>query len=176
LRMARFSQLSIVALLFILAAGTGIYAESAFDAGRERQRRGDYSAAEQSYRTFLHQEPRSVPALANLGVVLAHQGRFHEAVKTYRKALSIAPEALPVKIDLALAYYRLGAWNDAIVAMRAVLQANPHDRRFLQLLAICYSESGRFTEAAATYRELLPSNDPSILIGLATAYRNLGKT
>src|SRR6185437_9738206 len=64
----------------------------------------------------------------------------------------------------------------AIVAMRAVLQANPHDRRFLQLLAICYSESGRFTEAAATYRELLPSNDPSILIGLATAYRNLGKT
>src|SRR6185312_9217367 len=92
LRMVRFSQLSILALLFTFATGTSIYAESAFDVGRELQRRGDYSAAEQSYRTFLHQEPRSVPALTNLGVVLAHQGRFHEAIGTYRKALSIAPE------------------------------------------------------------------------------------
>ncbi|HXE10522.1 MAG TPA: tetratricopeptide repeat protein [Bryobacteraceae bacterium] len=174
--MVRFSQLSILALLFTFATGTSIYAESAFDVGRELQRRGDYSAAEQSYRTFLHQEPRSVPALTNLGVVLAHQGRFHEAIEIYRKALSIAPEALPVKIDLALAYYRLGAWNDAITAIRAVLQANPHDRRSLQLLAICYSESGHFAEAAAVYRELLPSNDPSILIGLSAAYRNLGRT
>ena len=56
-----------------------------------------------------------------------------------------------------------------------MLQANPHDRH-LQLLAICYSESGHFAEAAAVYRELLPSNDPSILIGLSAAYRNLGRT
>lgn len=173
--MARFSQLSILAFLFTVVLGTSTYAESAFDVGRELQRGGKYSAAEQSYRTFLKQEPRSIPALTNLGVVLAHQGRFHEAIEAYRKALSIAPEALPVRVDLTLAYYRVGAWQDAITAIQAVLQANPHDRRSLQLLAICYTESARFAEAAATYRKLLPSNDPSILIGLATAYRNLGK-
>jgi tetratricopeptide (TPR) repeat protein len=174
--MARLSQLSILALLFTVVLGTSAYAESAFDVGRELQRHGEYSAAEQSYRTFLRQEPRSVPALANLGVVLSHQGRFQEAIEAYRKALSIAPGALPVKIDIALAYYRLGAWNDAVTAIRAVLQANPDDRRSLQLLAICYSESARFAEAATVYRKLLPTNDPSILIGLSAAYRNLGRT
>jgi tetratricopeptide (TPR) repeat protein len=164
-----------VALLFILSRGVGRCAKSTFEEARELQAQGDYPAAERSYRAFLSQQPRSVPALANLGVVLSRQGKFSEAINVYRTALSINADALAIKVDLALAYYRAGNWKNSIAAFRAVLDADPNDRRSLQLLAVSYTQAAQFSQAAAAYEKLLPTSDPAILIGLASSYRELGR-
>lgn len=116
-----------------------------------------------------------MPALTNLGIVLARQDRLEEAVAMYRKALAIDPAALPVKTNLALASYRLGKWPDVIRWFGAVLEKQPDDRRALQLSAIACYQANRYTEAARLYERLLPSADPSILIGLASSYRELGR-
>jgi tetratricopeptide (TPR) repeat protein len=168
-------RVGVLAFLLILNRGEGWCADSAFQTARQFQAEGNYPAAERLYREFLREQPRSVPALANLGIVLARQGKSGDAVKVYRTALSIDPGALPVKVDLALTYYRMNDWTEAIAAFRAVLGADPNDRRSLQLLAISYSQAGQFSQAAATYQKLLPSSDPAVLIGLATAYRELGR-
>ena len=93
----------------------------------------------------------------------------------YRKALAIDPAALPVKTNLALASYRLGRWLDVIRWFGAVLEKHPNDRRALQLSAIACYQASRYSEAARLYERLLPSVDPSILIGLAASYRELGR-
>src|SRR4051794_10018272 len=168
-------RVGVLVFLLILSRGGAWCAESAFQTARQFQAEGNYPAAERLYREFLREEPSSVPALANLGIVLARQGKFGDAVNAYRTALSIDPGALPVKVDLALAYYRMNDWKEAIVAFQAVLDADPNDQRSLQLLAISYSQGGQFSQAAATYQKLLPSSDPAVSIGLATAYRELGR-
>ena len=169
-------RLAVHIVAWVLGAGTCLLcAESLFERGCALQEQGRNEAAEQAYRSFLKQEPRSVPALTNLGIVLARQDRLEEAVAAYRKALAIDSSAMPVKIDLALASYRLGNWTDVIKWFGAVLEMQPDDRRALQLSAIAYFESRNYAEAARLYERLLPSNDPSILIGLASTYRELGR-
>lgn len=50
--------------------------QSAFDVARSLQDLGRYAEAEKYYQRALKSDPRSVPALTNLGVVLARQGKY----------------------------------------------------------------------------------------------------
>ena len=161
--------------LLILGAGALVWAESSFEAARRWQAHGQYAEAELAYRAFLKEQPQSVQARTNLGVVLAHEGRFAEAIAEYRKALSIDEAAGPAKVNLALAYYRLSDWRNAAMVFQEVLQASPKDRRALQLIAICFFQDRRYQEAVNAYRQLMPSDDPSILIGLSSALREVGQ-
>ena len=148
--------------------------ESLFDAGRRLQANGQFEAAEKEYRAFLKQQPRSVPALTNLGVVMAHEGRFDAAIAQYKEALGIDPAARPAKINLALAYYRLSGWADAAKVLRDLVGADPNDRRTLQLLAICNMQLQHYSDALSEYRKLTPTDDPAILVGLSSALRETG--
>jgi tetratricopeptide (TPR) repeat protein len=150
-------------------------ADSPFDTGRALQAQGDYVGAERAYRDFLKQHPRSVPALTNLGVVIARQDRLAEAVAAYQSALAVDGESLPARTNLALAYYRMGAWLDAARWLKSVLKTTPGDRRALQLLAIASIQSRQYAAAAAAYEQLMPSDDPSVAIGLSVAYRETGR-
>ena len=111
--------------LLILGAGALVWAESSFEAARLLQAHGQYAEAELAYRAFLKEQPQSVQARTNLGVVLAHEGRFAEAIAEYRKALSIDEAAGPAKVNLALVYYRLSDWRNAAMVFQEVLQASP---------------------------------------------------
>jgi tetratricopeptide (TPR) repeat protein len=62
-------------------------ASSDFDKARRLQDAARYAEAEKLYRAVLKSQPRSVPALTNLGVVLARQGKYGEAVTAYRRFL-----------------------------------------------------------------------------------------
>jgi len=161
------------ASLFLLL-GT-LRGESLFDRARALQAQGQYGEAETQYRAFLREQPRSIPALTNLGVVLARESKFEEAIDAYQRALSLDASATPAKINLALAYYRTSEWLSAAKWFQAALEDNPDDRRALQLLAISYIQSRQYSAAANAYERLLPSTDPPILIGLSTAYREIGK-
>ena len=150
--------------------------QSLFDQGHESQNQGNFALAEQQYRQFLVANPRSIPAITNLGVVLAQQGKLMEAIEAYLRALRLDPTARATRIDLAIAYYRSQQWNNAAEAFGRVLRENPEDRRCRQLLAVSFIHLGNFRRAAEEYEKLMPSDDPEVLVGLASCYKDIGRT
>ncbi len=170
--MGRHSRTIAVWVLFILAPLCVQAQPELFESARSKQAKGDFVSAEQLYREFLRANPKSVPALTNLGVVLARQGRYSAAIAMYGSALKIDPGALPALINLGLSYYRMSEWHDAAESFEKVLAKNPDDRRSRQLLAVSLSQLGDCQRGAAEYEKLMPSTDPAILVGLAACYKD----
>lgn len=174
-----FPKMKIVVListaLLALCPLRAIGQVSLFETAHENQKRGNTAAAEKEYRAYLKADPHSVPAITNLGVVLAQQGKFTEAIAQYRTALSLDPQSLPARIDLALAYYRSKRWREASETLEQVLRINPQNRRCRQLLAISYVHRGDPRRAAEEYEKLMPTDDPEVLVGLASSYKDLGR-
>src|ERR1035441_10557352 len=112
-----------VALLFSVK---GLPQQDTFEEARRCQVKGDFATAERSYRKFLTNHPNSVPALTNLGVVLAREGKFHPAIVEYHSALTIDPESMPALINLGLSYYRLGDWKNAAGSFEKVQIGRAH--------------------------------------------------
>ena len=146
-----------------------------FDQARRTQASGDFPSAERLYRKFIQANPESVAAWANLGVVLARQGHFSAAIEAYASALKIDPNALPVLVNLGLSYYKMSDWRHAADTFEKVLARNPEDRRSRQLFAVTLSQLGDYQRSASQYEKLMPSSDPSILVGLATCYKDTGR-
>jgi len=57
----------------------------------ELQQAGDLEGAVQGYRQFLAARPKEAGVQANLGVLLAHLGRFDDAITEYKKAVALDP-------------------------------------------------------------------------------------
>jgi len=168
------SVLTAVLALLVLSQ-MGLAQKEQFEQAKRAQASGDYAAAERGYRKVLAAEPGSIPALTNLGVVLARQGRFTEAVAAYRSVLKIAPQASAALVNMGLAYFRMSDWKNAASSFEKVIRQNPQDRRSRQLLAISLSQSGDYARALTEYEALLPSTDVSLLIGLASCYKETGR-
>ena len=168
------SALAAIAVVLLLSQAV-LAQKSLFDEARRSQANGDFVSAERSYRKFLVANPQSLPGWTNLGVVLAKQGRFTDAIGAYRSALRIDPKALAALINMGLAYYRMSDWKNAAISFEKALSQNPQDRRSRQLLAISLSQSGDYSHALPEYEALMPSSDVSILIGLASCYKETGR-
>jgi tetratricopeptide (TPR) repeat protein len=67
---------------------------------------GDVKRAIELYRQLVRMAPSSVQARTNLGVALAHEGRYSDAIAQYREALQQDLENATVCPDLALASYK----------------------------------------------------------------------
>ena len=136
---------------------------------------GEWAGAEAVYRALLRQNPGSVEALGNLGVVLARQAKYQAAAEAYRRALRLRPSLTPLHLNLGLAYYKAEKRELAIEQFRIYLQKDPASRQARQLLATALLETDHFQEAAQTFESLLPSDDVGIRLGLATAYVRLNR-
>src|SRR5262245_35903308 len=167
------TQVTVVLLEIVLTAVCT--ASSDFDEARRQQDAGRYAEAEKLYGAVLKTKPRSVPALTNLGVVLARQGKFGEAVTAYKKALQLAPDLVPVKMNLGIVLYQTEQYAEAADWFQKVLKVNPSDGRARHLLAVCYLQTSRYHEAAEHFSKLLPSEDVSLNVGAATALLKIGR-
>jgi len=168
----RSSCLALLIAICTLAAEP----QTPFETARKLQEEARYAEAEKYYRLELKSHPQSLPALTNLGVVLARQGKYPDAIAVYQTALKIDPSVTALKVNLAIAYFQMGDCGSAANWLERTLEANPDDRRSMQLLGICQLETGRFHQAVQSFERLMPSDDASILLGLATAYVKTGRT
>jgi tetratricopeptide (TPR) repeat protein len=170
------ARILLFASLTALCSPGAVGQESVFDQAHESQNQGALALAEQQYRQFLVTNPKSIPAITNLGVVLAQQGKLMEAIEAYLRALRLDPRARATRTDLAIAYYRSQQWNNAVEAFARVLREHPEDRRCRQLLAVSLIHLGNFRRAAEEYEKLMPTDDPEVLVGLASCYKDIGRT
>ncbi len=141
-------RLTLVFVLLGCAAAQTQNPEQLFREAVAAQQRGDDATAIAKYRELLKTQPDVVEVRANLGAVLARQGRFDEAIEEYRAALAKDQGNFALRMNLALAYYKKGAFADAAKELGSIRGARD-DVRVATLLADCHVRLGQDEQALA---------------------------
>ena len=123
-------RISILASLAVAIAGTGLC------------QTGDDLAAADAYRAELKVHPDDVAAHVNLGIVLAHLGRYDEAIAEYEAAGKLLPGDPRIALNEALAYEKSGRVRDAAQRFAHLHKSHPEENRVTLLLADCYLQMG----------------------------------
>src|SRR5262249_489678 len=148
---AMFRALRIAAALAVLCAGVlphrqalaqDSLPEDTLRHAMELQQAGDLEGAVQGYRQFLAARPREAAVQANLGVLLAHLGRFDEAITEYKKAVALDPQNGDIVRNLGLAYYKSGRIAEAEIEFAKSHRISPENLQTILLLADCQLRMG----------------------------------
>ncbi len=108
----------------------------------ESQQAGDLEGAVHGYRQFLAARPKEAAVQANLGVLLAHLGRFDEAIVEYKKAVALDPQNGDIVRNLGLAYYKSGRIDEAASQFAKSYEMSPDNLQTILLLADCQLRMG----------------------------------
>jgi tetratricopeptide (TPR) repeat protein len=139
-------------------------ADSAYD-------RGDIQQAIQLYEKLIKIDPDSVAARTNLGVALAHVGRYRDAIVQYQEALNRDPNNQVVRLNLALAWYKQAEFEKAASELERVRANDKENRQALYLLADCYLRLGRNSDAVTLLQPIYDAapDDRGVDFALGTA-------
>ena len=139
---------------------------------------GNTALAIKLYEELLRKAPDSIEARTNLGVALAHEGRYDEAVQQYRQALSRDSRNETAMLNLALAYYKQGDFGKARSEFDGLHKFRPANQQAFYLLADCDLRLGNFRDAIALLEPAYETqpNDPAIEYILGTALIQDGQT
>ena len=157
-----------VALILAVAA-CGAFAqaptpEQLFHEGVAAQQRGDDATAIRKYQELLKLRPDVMEVRANLGAVLAKEGRFDEAIAQYRAALAKNPANVPLRLNLALAYYKKGDFTEAVEQLQSLHGADPPNARVAMLLADCYAHLGKNEQVVAVLQPIETSHPDDLSV------------
>src|SRR5215475_5742680 len=184
---AMFRALRIVAALAVpLVAGVlrpipGLAQDSspedALRHAMELQQGGDLEGAVQGYRQFLAARPKEATVQADLGVLLAHLGRFDEAIAEYKKAVALDPQNGDIVRNLGLAYYKSARIAEAESEFAKSHQLSPDNLQTILLLADCQLRMGENRDVIKllTPVEAEHSDELAIAYLLGTALINEGQ-
>jgi tetratricopeptide (TPR) repeat protein len=170
----RFAYAVFVRLLLTSLVAWAQTPAALFQEAQSRAAASDWSGAVRSYRQVLALDPRSAEAWTNLGIALFRLQQPAEAIEAYQRALRLKPGLLAARLNMGLANLKTGQLPAAIADFRAVLQSDAANRTARQLLANALLEADQHAEALQHFEQLLPSEDVSILLGLASAKTRLG--
>jgi len=146
------SRLLRIALLLIFAgivatlpvSTSGQSADSLYNDAGKAYDSGDIKRAIDLYEQLVRMAPNSVQARTNLGVALAHEGRYADAIAQYREALKQDPENPTVRLDLALASYKQADFAKAATELELLRKKHSENKQTLYLLADCYLRLGKY--------------------------------
>jgi tetratricopeptide (TPR) repeat protein len=143
----------------------------------ELQQAGNLAGAVQGYRQFLAARPQEAAVQANLGVLLAHLGRFDEAITEYKKAVALDPQNGDIVRNLGLAYYKSGRIGEAASEFAKSHELSPDNLQTILLLADCQLRMGENRDVIKllTPIEAEHSDELAIAYLLGTALLNEGQ-
>ena len=128
--------------------------------------------------------PDNAVAYYDLGIANMQSGRLDEARKDFEKSLSIEPDA-DIYSALGTVLLFAGKYDEAEEMDKKSIQLNPGNYVSWGDLAVAYQWSGnRREEAVQAYRKSIEleeaarakgSNDPMLLVTLASDYASIGK-
>ena len=135
--------------------------KAVFDQATAALVRGDYTAAEQGFSLILHDQPRNVGVLGNLGILYARTNRADQAIAIYLRALQISPDDKVLLLNLGLAYLKQEAHQRAIPVFARLLALDPKHQQARQLLAICRISTGQLAAAIRDLEVLRAASPPA---------------
>jgi serine/threonine protein kinase len=123
-------------------------------------------------------DPNFAATEKNVGLALAHLGRFDEAIDHVQRLRVTAPEYTEIYGTLASIYSLKGDNAQAVEQARKYLEHNPNDSFPHAILAVYLVKIGNRDEALAHLREAerLPNNRFYLDLYLTSAYAGLNDT
>ena len=118
-------------------------------------RQGEIPNAIQGYQEILRQEPDSVPALNNLGALLAALGDPDGAIVCFERAQKVCPSDPISALNLAREWARKGELKHAEGALRQVLELAEEMAEVHALAGWIYEHTDRQKEAVRAYERAL---------------------
>ncbi|CAM2152384.1 Glycosyltransferase 9 family protein [Pararobbsia alpina] len=130
--------------------------------------RGEIAEAEQLIRRSTRIDPQPL-ALANLGLIVAQDGRRDEAIEHYEAALRLEPGHLHALVRLGIALIELRRYENAVSVFDRALAASPLSIDALANRGVALRALGRFDDAREMYERALTVNSRSF-----ESHANLG--
>jgi|GEM_PF-405619 len=135
---------------------------------KERAREGRLGEAEELYRELLQENPDSVRARNNLGIILDEKGDHKGAVAELQVAQQLEPRNAEVQGNLGAALGAMGRYPEAEDALRAAHRLDPSNLEIRANLGILFFRKGLYEQAEAEL-EAVCVKDPGN--GAALFYR-----
>ena len=134
---------------------------------------GRLAEAERLYRSILAIAPGHVPALNNLGLLVAAE----EAIELFSRALVVWPDYIDSHQNLGNALLMRGEFERAAVCYERARRLRPGDSGLLFNLGKAYCGQGRAGDAAVCFRQALEGRpeDPALLFNLSVVESALGE-
>jgi tetratricopeptide (TPR) repeat protein len=95
-----------------------------------------------AYKAAIKLHPEDVAAHVNLGVALAHLGRYDEAIAEYETAEKLLPGDPRIVLNEGLAYEKSGRIREAALRFADLHKSHPEENKVTLLLADCYLQMG----------------------------------
>ena len=153
-RIITVTRLCALVLLALPLAAQTVAPERLFRDAVAAQERGEDAVAARKYRELLRTHPGAVMVRVNLGVTLAHMGRWDEAIEQYRRVLASDPKNREVRMNLALAYYEKTDCKKVVAELEPVHRSAPNEIQPAMLLGDCYGQLSRYADAVSVLSPL----------------------
>lgn len=181
--LAHFRPRPTVALLLVSFAASGSLpaqetsAEAHAARGMEHARSGQLAQAEGELRQAVSLAPAAADYAADLGTVLAREGKLEESSVYYQKSLRTQPGNIEIRRNLAANEWQLHHYADAKRNLLLVLKANPGDSQAALLLGMVCENAGDYP-AAVEWLSSVPDlvrRQPQAMAALAKSYYRTGQ-
>jgi Flp pilus assembly protein TadD len=138
--------------------------------------KGDYVAAESSYREAIRLKPDDAFAYDNLGLALAKRGDEAAALNAFREAVRLKPDLHQAHNNIGIVLGNMGDMEGQAAAYRESIRLNPDYYQAHNNLAGYFLDKGDFEAAAASLRQVvrLRPDDPMSHRKLADALQRRG--
>ncbi|MBN2161214.1 MAG: tetratricopeptide repeat protein [Spirochaetes bacterium] len=118
------------------------------------------------YKHAIQINPNSSAFHANLGIVLAQQGKFDEAISHFSEALKSHPNPAGIHFDMGHALAQQGKFDEAISHFSEALKGHPNPANVYAGIGRVLAQQGKYDEAIFHFSEALknnPNNDEAHL-------------
>ncbi len=132
--------------------------------GNQLKKAGNLTEAQEKYTAALELNPKSVPALNQLGKIYEQQQDYHQAIPYLQKIVQYKPDNIEFQQRLAEALMKTKDFSAAATAYQAALMLQPKDPKTLyNSLAEALAKQGEALQAITIYQNLLNSEAVEIL-------------
>jgi len=168
----RTSALLLAALFWSSGAHAQQDAATLAQHAAQLQSAGDYAGAAEAWQSVIAQQPDSVAAHVNLGIVLVQLGRYDDAIAEYGAADKLMPGDPRIALNTALAYEKSGRIPEAQQRFDALHRAAPGNSQITMLLADCRLRTGDNAGVIALLQPVAEQNKEDLAVAymLGMAY------
>ena len=116
------------------------------------------------YEAILKKDPKSIPALLNLGGLCYRRKSYERAIPYYEKVIRINPKHYQAHYWLAMCCWKLQRYYAAINTLEEVIEFLPTFKDALNLIGECYERIGEGRKAEHYYLKAIRSNPNGIVV------------
>jgi len=114
--------------------------------------------SQENYQLSIKQDPDSIPAIINLGILFQEQERYEEAVIQFKKAMMINPNDEKIYNNLGLSYFKMHLYENSLEEYKKAINLNPRYEEAIFSLGNSYDMIGNHGQAIKEFEKVIAIN------------------